>query len=47
MHVSDVIILSTINRILLSVAGVAILVLYARWWSWGSLCCVWKLPNLS
>jgi len=22
------------------------IILYARWWSWARLCCVWKLPNL-
>jgi len=41
----DVMIVSTISRMLRSVAAVTI-ILNVRWWSWAGLCCVWKLPNL-
>jgi len=47
MLVCDVIIVSTIGRMLHAVAVVVIMTLYAHCWSWASLCCVRKLLNLS
>jgi len=47
MPVCDVIIVSTISRMLRSVEAVIITILYVCRWSWARLCCVWKLPNIS
>jgi len=47
MPVCDAIIVSTISRMLYAVAAVVMIILYAHWWPWTRLCCVWKLLNLS
>ena len=47
MPMCDIIIFSTISRMLRSDTVVVIIIPYARWWSWARLCCVWKLPILS
>ena len=45
MSARDVIIFSTISRMLCSVATVVIIILNVGWWSWARLWCIWKLPN--
>jgi len=45
MSVCDAIIVSTISRMLRTVAAVVNIILNIRCWSWARLCCVWKLPN--
>jgi len=47
MPVCDVIMISTISRMVHAVAADVMIILYVRWWLWARLHCVWKLPNLS